>query len=484
MSNVFPTMRRIILATIAIFALIGCIFDVRGSRADVTTIRIYVGTNQTVDNQQYYQKVENLFNATHTAIQIKFDYRWTSDFSQSQSTLERYLRTTTTPDDLVSNIGIYNAMVTDENVPGAFEDLAPYLKNDAEFDNSLGIYRQAFQRGEKVSGLPVGIYPAMLFINPAAFKAAGLPFPPTKVGDPYVDDAGNSRPWDWDTVAEVAKRLTRDKNGNRPGDEKFNPGTVQMYGYADFYMTMRSMLGHWGVTDLGFSSDNKKAALTTDDVQKAVQWYQDAIFTGRFMPPQALEDGIMNVVPYSAFKSKKIGMWYAATWDYNNIWTETADFRIAALPAMPGTDGKTVFAPYWSDGIQMVAKSKNKQAAWEVIKWFVAEGNTSVIKELDNPTGKRMFPPTADGRKELWKDVQDYWFAPIPDTRPLFQALDPSITTPINIEKAIPNYRKNEKLLNDFFTLKVRTAKIADVKKSLDALNKQVQQYIDTAPKK
>ncbi len=61
-------------------------------------------------------------------------------------------------------------------------------------------------KGGATIGVPFGTYPSFLWYNTKAFDEAKLPYPPTKVGDLY-----QGKPWDMNTVRDLAMKLTVDK---------------------------------------------------------------------------------------------------------------------------------------------------------------------------------------------------------------------------------------------------------------------------------
>ena len=92
-------------------------------------------------------------------------------------------------------------------------DLTQYSEGSVEF------YQV---EGQGQVGLPFAIFPSMLFYQRSMFDEAGLEYPPQVYGDPYVLD-GEEVEWNFDTLREVAKRLTVDVNGNDATSADFDP---------------------------------------------------------------------------------------------------------------------------------------------------------------------------------------------------------------------------------------------------------------------
>src|SRR5207247_1447915 len=98
------------------------------------------------------------------------------------------------------------------SVHGQWLDLAP-LTQKTNYDlsgfpsNVVDIYKL----DEGQVGIPFAIYPSALFYRKGLFEEANLDEPPHKYGDKYTLD-GQPLDWNYDTIRQVAKRLTVDKN--------------------------------------------------------------------------------------------------------------------------------------------------------------------------------------------------------------------------------------------------------------------------------
>ena len=66
-----------------------------------------------------------------------------------------------------------------------------------------------------------------MYYNKELFDEADLEYPPTAYGEPYAD----GDPWDMDKVAELAKILTVDANGNDATSPDFDPENVVQWGF-------------------------------------------------------------------------------------------------------------------------------------------------------------------------------------------------------------------------------------------------------------
>src|SRR5207244_531681 len=101
------------------------------------------------------------------------------------------------------------------------------------------------QEGDKLYGVPFGVYPGVLFYNKDLFDAAGLDYPPSKFGDKYKLD-GKDVDWSWDTVYAIAKKLTFDKAGKDATDKAFDSANIVQFGLDHQWDTERSDMQTYG----------------------------------------------------------------------------------------------------------------------------------------------------------------------------------------------------------------------------------------------
>jgi len=344
--------------------------------AAVTRIKIFVGlTGGYSDLDPSYNALVAKWDDQHQDIKIEFDFHFypNNGAQLAQNELAREL-TGKTPPDIVGPMGI---AATDTQPTGTWTDLVPLLANDPlskdDFtDQSTGYFKTP---DGKIPALGTGVYPSFLFVNEDAFKNAGIPLPPKALGVPYVDKDGNSKPWDWDTLAEVAQQVTTDKSGKHPGDKGFNSYAISMYGFASYYNFFRDAAAGFGPQDAGLAADGKTATFDQTAYQNAVQWYQDGIFKNHFIPPKYQENQLQATS--SPFESGKIAMWYSHTWFLCCTYNAKFNWTAYAPPAVSGTNGQTVISPLNADGFGIIDKSTNKDAAWQVLKWLVSDPDTA-----------------------------------------------------------------------------------------------------------
>ena len=90
----------------------------------------------------------------------------------------------------------------------------------------------------------------MLYYHRDMFDEAGLEYPPHAYGEPYVLD-GEEVEWNFDTLRELAMRLTVDENGNDATCADFDPEADRAVGLrAAVPGPARASGSYWGAGSL------------------------------------------------------------------------------------------------------------------------------------------------------------------------------------------------------------------------------------------
>lgn len=244
-------------------------------------------------------------------------------------------------------------------------DLAPHMAR-ANFDTSdmdpaiLKAYSEGF--GGQV-GIPFAIYPSFIYYNKDLFDEAGLPYPPHKVGDQY-----QGKPWNWDTLTELAKKLTVDKSGIDATSASFDKSSIDQWGY---YMQWTDPRG-WG-TQRGAGSvvgADGKAAIP-DDWVTAWQWTYDGMWKDHFMPT-GTENRSDLLGPDNAFQSGRVAM------DFVHLWYTCCAWPAEGTPpaprwdiAVPPAENGTTTAKLHADTFGIMKATKHPEEAFEVLTYLL-----------------------------------------------------------------------------------------------------------------
>jgi multiple sugar transport system substrate-binding protein len=434
--------------------------------ADPVMIRIFVGvgTGDRPDQQPKEDALAKEWNDTHTDIQIKFDYY------QNATARDQLLTQVAggNPPDIVGPIGIRGVFST----PELWADVSKYIETDKAAlkldDYDAAVLKTFEQAGGTNLSLALGIYPSSLWVNEDAFKAADVPLPPKEFGAAYKDRDGKDHAWDYDTLAMVAKQVTQDANGKFGDEEGFDAANITMYGYSDSMMNFRHLMMRFGAKSGGVDADGKTATFESDPAYlAAVKWYQQGVWKDHFIPDQAATNSIsQNGTP---FETGKIGMFYVHSWYTCCMSKAQFKWGLYAAPAVPGTDGKTIVAPIHADTYVIVDKSKNKDAAWTVVKWL----NSSEIQ----PRLCEAFGciPARKSARNAWEEAAQKTF---PSFDPKLISAAAAYADVPSHEAGVPNYPAAFDAMEAFW-INIRTDANVDAAQSLAEMNKLVQSIYD-----
>lgn len=405
-----------------------------------------------------------------------------ADFNKSQDKIELVL-------EIVANAQAYDILATQvaagnapdivgpigmrgrDSFKGQWLDMQPLVdkaKYDlSDFDKAIVDFYRV--EGEGLLGLPFGIYPSFMFVNKDLFDEAGLPYPPQKYGEPYVDKDGNKKEWNLDTVAELAKILTVDKAGNDATSPKFDKENIAQFGLGVQWTDFRGFATLFGPGS--FVASDGKTAQMPENWKEAAKWYQKAMWEDYFHPngPNGNSDymGQGNWFQTGHLAMDLTHMWYAgccmgefkATWD------------TAVVPSYKGTTTAKMHA----DTFEIAKASKNSEAAFEVLTYLLGPAADQLLpiygamparisKQADyfKKFGEEKFP----GQTINWQVVVDS----------IQYADNP------NHESFMPSFQETNNRYNEFWT-KISNEKGADLDAEIKALVADMQKIFDAAKK-
>lgn len=126
---------------------------------------------------------------------------------------------------------------------------------------------------------------ALLFYNKDLFDEAGLDYPPAS-----VEDA-----WTWDEFLTVAKKLTKDRNGNRGDSADFNSGRIATYGVNLYQNNLIFETLMWsnggGIVDY----KTEKILLDKPETIEVLQAIQDLIYIHHASPTPTMQGTLPTI---------------------------------------------------------------------------------------------------------------------------------------------------------------------------------------------
>ena len=321
----------LVLVPIALFQG-GCKSDSQGSDSEDlmgTVVKKYIWYNQIPDEEkaadEYFEqktgaKLERVF-VPWDSIDLKF----TLDISSGSAVEVVYMNDQKFPTYPIKGI----VQSIDELLPGN----DPLWKS-----NAISIF--AF--GGKHYGIATGITPLLLWYNKTMFEENDV-----KTPTEYYNE-GN---WNWNTFAEVAKKLT----------VRGSDGTVQKWGYSSwrFDSLMLSNAGRF----VNFKPDGSIAlALNESNSVKALQFMQDAAFTDKWMDPTG------NFTWFQDFTNGNVAMTSEAAFLAWNGQFDNLKFKVDFAPLPLGPDNKEKVYPGRADAMGVCSAAKNPKGAIEYIR--------------------------------------------------------------------------------------------------------------------
>jgi len=328
-----------------------------GEKVHVT---IFVGLGTGTDPAQIDSEnaLAEKFNSTHDKIELEF---LIVPYDQARERLLAMISGGTAP-QLLGPMGIE----TTAQFLDSLEDLTPYIQRDnydtADFYGpavSLNTYE-----GKNI-GLPLGLYPSYIFYNKNAFDAAGVDYPTQDYNDTT---------WTIDKLREVALLVTLDVNGNNATSPDFDPTNITQYGFDNSWDSLRGWEVLWAPANMGrpTSADYKTAIINDPDWVTGLQWYSDAIWKNHFMPDSAAISGL-DPANGDPFAVDGLAMWMSNSWYMSESLNELA-FKWDLAPTPFNPKGERI-AQVDADGFSMPKDAKNKDEAWEVMKWLLEPEN-------------------------------------------------------------------------------------------------------------
>ncbi|GAB3650965.1 ABC transporter substrate-binding protein [Glycomyces tarimensis] len=339
-----------------------CLDGGGASASDRVEIRWFVGMGAGSDAPTIpaQEQIVEEFNASQDEIELVLEI---VDADQAPDILSTQIATGDAP-DIVGPMGIRGR----STFPGAWLDLTPYIeKNDydlSDFDPALVDFYQIEEEGQ--IGLPFAVFPSFMYINLDLFDEAGLPYPPQEYGAPYVDAEGTERPWDIETMTELAMRLTVDAEGNDATDPAFDPENIVQFGFGNVFADLRAQSTLFGAGSL---VDDEGNAQIPAHWAEAQQWYYEGMWEDRFMPNGPYGDSDMMGAG-SWFESGNLAM------GYTHLWYATCcmaafegNWDTAAVPSYNGE----VTAKLHADTFSITADTEHPDEAFTVLTHLIGD---------------------------------------------------------------------------------------------------------------
>lgn len=223
----------------------------------------------------------------------------------------------------------------------------------------------------KTYAIPKDVDTIALFYNKTMFDEAGLSYP---------DDS-----WTWDDFYDAAVKLTKE-DGSQYGTA-MNPSNEQ-----DGWMNIIYSMGGKVLTD-----DKKASGFDDPNTIKAMEFVQKLV--DNVMPPATVmaETGTDVLLGSGKIAMLSQGSWMVPQFKEHEYISENCD--VAVLPKDPTTGNRVSL--YNGLGWAVSAKTKNPDAAWQLVEWF----GTKDMQLKQAQLGVTM--AAYDGVSDEWKNNTD-----------------------------------------------------------------------------
>lgn len=289
-----------------------------------TTIRF--ASWDTADDVDAQQKMVDKFNEEHPDIQVVLE-AYGSDFDTK---ISASMGSGDAPDVMYM-----------WNYPAYHEGLEPldsYIEKEGE-DYKKNFYSTLWNYNSydgQIYGLPVGFTTHCVYYNKNLFEQAGVEAPK---GD-----------WTWDDLKEKAK-VIYEKTGVKGFSFSMKPDPY------DYEMYL------WSNGTAYCDKDGKMEGYVDSD--KALETYK--------MFQDMEKDGYAVATEKSGgdeFQAGQTGMFVYGAWAVKKYTEEGVNFGLAKLPSFGTEKSASILS---SSGVAIAKSSKNKEAAWEFVKYWTSE---------------------------------------------------------------------------------------------------------------
>jgi multiple sugar transport system substrate-binding protein len=219
-----------------------------------------------------------------------------------------------------------------------------------------------------------------MYFLPALFDEAGLEYPPQVYGEKYTLD-GQEVDWNWETITEVAKRLTVDVNGNDATSPDFDPNQIVQLGFEPQFQSIQSVGTFYGGAANIYSGDAPGSYESTipDSWKEGFQWLYDGMwgeqpFIGTGPLIGAPEFGAGN-----PFNSGRVAMGLTQTW-YTCCLAQLVEagneFQLGIQPIAANGE---VQGRVDADTFRIWKGTPNPDAAFQVLSYLITTGADKLL---------------------------------------------------------------------------------------------------------
>ncbi len=312
------------------------------------TIGLFSDSYWEVQNGYSYQVLNDaarLFEEQHPGIKVKYTSGiLKEDYSEW---LSGQLLSENAPDVFYVLADDFNSFAE----IGVLEDLSLFIENDKDFDKEA-FYSSAYAYGQyngRQYSLPYECAPKLMFVNKSILDKEGIGMP--------------NENWSWDDFYSICEEVTKDTDGN---------GTIDQFGVVGY--TWEEAFESEGIKL--FDRQGLNCNFTNDKIGKALFFIEklENINNGYSADSKDFDLGkaVFQPMSFSTYRAYK---------PYPLRVKKYAGFEWECIPMPAGPDGDNI-STLDTLLIAMNKKSRNKKAAWDLIKTLTYD--TKIQSEIFN----------------------------------------------------------------------------------------------------
>lgn len=317
-----------------------------------------LGTGENEEQIPIEQAVVDAFNADHSNINLILTV---VDNTEAADSLTRRIGADDAP-DIIGPIGIRGL----QSFGDQLLDISPYIGSVDLSEISQELIDVYNVNGKQI-GIPMAVYPSFIYYNKALFDEAGLAYPPHEIGEQY-----DGKDWNWETVRELAMKLTVDASGNDATSPDFDPDSIEQYG-LDAQFTENDARA-WSTIFGGSGSvvaDDGTTAQWPENWREGLQFFYDGIWTDHFIPNgtavTAMADG--NTFQSGLIAMDVVHQWYTCCIYPTEGAAPVTDWDVAVLPV--GPDGN-ITSKLHADTIGIMDSTEHPEEAFAALSFLAA----------------------------------------------------------------------------------------------------------------
>jgi len=456
--------RKAVLLAVAVFTILAVVGTTPVIAAQTTiTWFVGLGAGTKPEDLKPQQDVVDKFNAAHPDIDLKLTVAASNQVAGD--TFTTLVASGTNVPDVVGPLGVEGTTFYHDS----WLDIAPLVaKTKYDLKQFSDSQVKVNQEGDKLYGIPFGVYPGVMFYNKDLFDAAGLAYPPSKFDEKYKLD-GKDVDWSWDTAYTIAKKLTFDKAGKDATDPAFDPTNIVQFGLDQQWDTERSDMQTYGGAPV-IDAKTGKVLITANWRAEAQDMFK-AIWVDHSMPNQTYENS--DLLKPSAFASGKVAMGRVMLWYTCCLADLKAKWDIGVQPSYKG-----VYTPPSDvDTFRIYKGTKSPDAAFTVLSYLTNEAALDLLTHYGSvPARPELQSKFIEGLSKAYPSVTNWSI--------IGPSLDHAAVP--HHQSSYPNYARGQQRFSDFNTwLRSAgpTAKPADVDTQLDKLQADIQTLVDNPTK-